>query len=67
MVTLDLVTQEIAPSYAAYTEKLAAGADSALASLSRRDFDRGINALRDHAARSDGQVVSEPIDLFVFR
>ena len=67
MIALDLVTQEIAPSHAAYAEKLAAGADSVLASLSRRDFDRGMDALREHAARSDGQAVSEPIDLFVFR
>jgi ubiquinone/menaquinone biosynthesis C-methylase UbiE len=67
LITLDLVTQEIAPSYAAYAEKLAAGADSVLASLSRRDFDRGMDALRHHAARGDDQAVSEPIDLFVFR
>jgi len=67
MVTLDLVTQEIAPSYAAYAEKLAAGADSVLAKLSRRDFDAGMSALRAHAAHSDGQAVFEPIDVFVFR
>ena len=67
MVTLDLVTQEIAPSYAAYAEKLAAGADSVLAKLSRRDFDAGMTALRAHAAHSDGQAVFEPIDVFVFR
>jgi ubiquinone/menaquinone biosynthesis C-methylase UbiE len=67
MVTLDLVTQKIAPSYAAYAEKLAAGADSVLASLDRRDFDRGMTALRARAGRNDGQAVSEPIDLFVFR
>jgi ubiquinone/menaquinone biosynthesis C-methylase UbiE len=67
MVTLDLVTQEIAPSYAAYAEKLAAGADSVLARLSRRDFDAGMTALREHAGHSDGQAVFEPIDVFVFR
>ena len=67
MVTLELVTQEIAPSYAAYAEKLAAGADSVLASLSRRDFDAGMRALRAHAAHSDGEAVFEPIDVFVFR
>lgn len=59
------VTQEIAPSYAAYAEKLAAGADSVLAKLSPRDFDTGLNALRAHAAVNDGAVF-EPIDVFVF-
>ena len=67
MVTSEVVTQEIAPSYAAYAEKLAAGADSVLASLSRRDFDAGMRALRAHAAHSDGEAVFEPIDVFVFR
>ena len=66
MVTLELVTQEIAPSYAAYAEKLSAGADSVLASLSPSDFDAGIKALRSHAARVDDQAVFEPIDVFVF-
>jgi ubiquinone/menaquinone biosynthesis C-methylase UbiE len=67
MVTLDLVTQEIAPSYAAYAEKLAAGADSVLISLSPRDFDAGMEALRNHAAHNDSEAVFEPIDVFVFR
>jgi ubiquinone/menaquinone biosynthesis C-methylase UbiE len=67
MVTLELVTQEIAPGYAAYAEKLAAGADSVLASLSQRDFDAGMSLLRAHAALGDGEAVFEPIDVFVFR
>jgi ubiquinone/menaquinone biosynthesis C-methylase UbiE len=67
MVSVELVTQEIAPSYAAYAEKLAAGADSVLASLSRRDFEAGISALLTHAAESDSEAVLEPIDVFVFR
>jgi ubiquinone/menaquinone biosynthesis C-methylase UbiE len=67
MAPSELVTQEIAPSYADYAEKLAAGADSVLASLSRRDFDAGMKALRAHAAHGDGQAVFEPIDVFVFR
>jgi ubiquinone/menaquinone biosynthesis C-methylase UbiE len=66
-ITEELVIQEIAPSYAAYAEKLAAGADSVLARLSRRDFDAGMRALRNHATHSDGEVVFEPIDVFVFR
>jgi ubiquinone/menaquinone biosynthesis C-methylase UbiE len=66
-VSVELVTQEIAPTHAAYAEKLSAGADSVLASLSRRDFDAGMKALRTHAAHSDGEAVFEPIDVFVFR
>lgn len=67
VVTLELVTQEIAPSYAAYAEKLAAGADSVLAKLSSSDFDAGMEALRAHAAQGDDEAVFEPIDVFVFR
>jgi ubiquinone/menaquinone biosynthesis C-methylase UbiE len=67
LVTLELVTQQVAPSYAAYAEKLSAGADSILASLSRRDFDAGMRALRTYAGHSDGEAVFEPIDVFVFR
>ena len=66
-ITEELVIQEIAPSYAAYAEKLAAGADSVLASLSRPDFEAGMSALRAHAAQRDGEAVFEPIDVFVFR
>jgi len=66
-VAVDLVTQEIAPNYMAYAEKLSAGADSVLARLSRSDFEAGMDALRLHAARTDRQAVFEPIDVFVFR
>jgi ubiquinone/menaquinone biosynthesis C-methylase UbiE len=66
-ITEELVIQEIAPSYAAYAEKLAAKADSVLARLSGRDFDAGMRALRNHATHSDGEAVFEPIDVFVFR
>jgi ubiquinone/menaquinone biosynthesis C-methylase UbiE len=64
---LELVTQEIAPSYAAYAEKLAAGADSVLARLKTSDFENGMAALRAHAAHSDAEAVFEPIDVFVFK
>jgi ubiquinone/menaquinone biosynthesis C-methylase UbiE len=64
-ITHEIVTQEIAPSYAAYAEKLAAGADSVLAKLSPRDFEAGMSALRAHALLSD-RAVLEPIDVFVF-
>jgi len=66
-VASEVVTQEIAPSYAAYAEKLAAGADSVLVRLSAIEFAAGMQALRSHAARVDHQPVFEPIDVFVFR
>lgn len=65
--TSEVITQEIAPSYAAYIEKLSAGADSVLASLSPSEFKAGMEALRSHAALVDHQAVFEPIDVFVFR
>jgi ubiquinone/menaquinone biosynthesis C-methylase UbiE len=66
-VASEVITQQIAPSYAAYAEKLAAGADSVLARLSESEFAAGMQALRSHAARVDEQPVFEPIDVFVFR
>ena len=63
----DVLTQEIAPNYEDYAEKLSAGADSVLARLSPDDFDAGMEALRLHAARIDSEAVFEPIDVFVFR
>jgi ubiquinone/menaquinone biosynthesis C-methylase UbiE len=66
-VAVDLVTQEIAPTFQRYVEKISAGADSILASLSQADFEAGLEALRSHAARVDTEAVFEPIDVFVFR
>jgi ubiquinone/menaquinone biosynthesis C-methylase UbiE len=69
-VSSDVIIQQIAPNYAAYAayiEKLSAGADSVLARLSRSDFEAGIEAMHAHAARIGEQEVCEPIDVFVFR
>lgn len=66
-VTSEVVTQQIASNYAAYADKLSAGADSVLASLSPSAFEDGMKALRSHASRIDDQAVFEPIDVFVFR
>jgi len=63
----DIVTQKIAPDYATYAEKLAAGADSVLAQLSPSDFRAGLDAIRAHAVRVRDTPVCEPIDVFVFR
>ena len=66
-VTSGVVIQQIAPSYAAYAEKLSAGADSVLARLPRSEFEAGLEAVRAHAARVGEQAVCEPIDVFIFR
>ena len=69
-VATDVVTQEIAPNYGAYAEKLSAGADSVLARLSQSEFETGLDAMRLHADRAadrvDSQAVFEPIDVLVF-
>jgi ubiquinone/menaquinone biosynthesis C-methylase UbiE len=65
--SVDVVVQEIAPTYAAYAEKLAAGGDSILASLPPGDVECGLEAIRTHAAKGDPQPVFEPIDLLVFQ
>ena len=67
MVSSDVVIQQVAADYAAYAEKLSAGADSVLARLSRSDFEAGIEAMRAHSASVVEQAVCEPIDVFVFR
>ena len=66
-VTIELVPQEVAPSFAAYAAKLATRADSIIASLAPADFEVGMAALRAHAAQHPDVAVFEPIDVFVFR
>lgn len=63
---MDIVTQQIAETYDEYADKLAAGADSVLASLSKQQFDTGLESLRAHAKRHSSEAVVEPIDVFVF-
>ena len=62
-----VVTQQIAPDYATYAEKLAAGADSVLIQLPTEVFRRGIDAIKNYAAGTGDKRVIEPIDVFVFR
>ncbi len=62
------VVHQMAPGWAALVEKLNHRADSFLAGLSEADFQRGMSALRVHAARADpGESVTANINLFVFR
>jgi ubiquinone/menaquinone biosynthesis C-methylase UbiE len=67
LTTWLIVTQTIAPGWAAFANKLAAGADSVLARLTPQDFEAGIAAVRKHGAATGDQAIVEPIDLFVFR
>jgi ubiquinone/menaquinone biosynthesis C-methylase UbiE len=67
LVTLELITQTIAPNHMVFADKLAMGADSVLAQLSQEEFQAGIEAVRAHASRVNNEAITEPIDLFVFR
>jgi SAM-dependent methyltransferase len=58
-----VVTQEIAPDYTTYADKLALKADSILISLDDVEFATGINAVRE--AKFKGPIL-EPIDFVVF-
>jgi ubiquinone/menaquinone biosynthesis C-methylase UbiE len=66
LVSSELVTQTIAPTWAVYAEKLAAGGDSVLARVSATELEAGLERVRRHAAAVDPQAVTEPIDLLVF-
>jgi ubiquinone/menaquinone biosynthesis C-methylase UbiE len=63
----EVIVQTIAPSWTAYADKLSAGGDSVLATLSHEEFESGLAALRRHGAEAPNQSVVEPIDLLVFR
>lgn len=65
-VASEVITQTIAPGWAAYAEKLAAGGDSVIARLNRQELEDGLLALRSRATQQDEPIV-EPVDLFVFR
>jgi ubiquinone/menaquinone biosynthesis C-methylase UbiE len=62
-----LVVQTIATNLAVYADKIGAGGDSILASLSSDELTAGLAALRLHAASVDPRPVTEPIDFLVFR
>lgn len=62
----DLITQTIAPNWAVYADKLAAGGDSVLARLSAAELEQGLAGVRQHAAEDRNAAVTEPIDLLIF-
>jgi ubiquinone/menaquinone biosynthesis C-methylase UbiE len=61
-----ILVQQIASTYAAYAERLAAGGDSVLAELDPVEFEAGLKKLRAHAALVDPLAVTELIDFFAF-
>lgn len=63
----EVIRQTIAPDWRAYVPKLEAGADSALARLSRDDYDAGLDAVRRFSEQGEHGPVIEAIDLCVFR
>ncbi len=65
-VSSELLTQTIAPTWRAYADKLASGADSVLARVNTTELEAGLERVRRHAASVDPQPVTEPIDLLVF-
>jgi ubiquinone/menaquinone biosynthesis C-methylase UbiE len=65
-IKVGILVQQIASTYAAYADKIAAGGDSVLVELDPLEFDTGLKALRTHAVHVDPKAVTEPIDYFAF-
>jgi ubiquinone/menaquinone biosynthesis C-methylase UbiE len=65
-IAWDVVNQTIAPSWSAYADKLALGADSIIARLSPNELERGLAAIRQRGMEEDRDI-TEPIDLLVFQ
>jgi ubiquinone/menaquinone biosynthesis C-methylase UbiE len=61
-----IIVQQVAATYGAYADRIAAGGDSVLAQLDPLEFEAGLKALHAHAARNDPTAVTEPIDFFAF-
>ena len=66
-IASQIVTQTIAPDWAAYADKLAAGGDSVLARLAPDELSRGLEGIRRYSEGSGGSPVIEAIDVLFFR
>jgi ubiquinone/menaquinone biosynthesis C-methylase UbiE len=66
-VESQIVTQTIAPNWAAYADKLSAGGDSVLARLGEDELGRGLEAIRRYSDGPGEQPVVEPIDVLFLR
>jgi ubiquinone/menaquinone biosynthesis C-methylase UbiE len=62
-----IVMQTIAPSWAAYADKLSAGGDSVLARLDEAELASGLDAVRRYGDGPGGRPIVEPIDVLFFR
>lgn len=60
------MVQQVAASWSHYATRIAAGADSVLASLNQEQFDAGLRRLRDYASEHASTPVTETIDYFAF-
>lgn len=61
------IVQQVAANWPQYAIRIAAGADSVLASLTRDQFQAGLRRLRDYAANYASTPVTETIDYFAFQ
>jgi hypothetical protein len=61
-----LVTHTLAADWQTFAHKMALRAYSSLAHLPDREFEAGLAELRRHAAVSEPEEITEPIDVFVF-
>jgi ubiquinone/menaquinone biosynthesis C-methylase UbiE len=61
-----VVTHTLATDWQAFANKMALRADSFLARLPDREFEAGLAELRRHAAVSEPEEITEPVDFFVF-
>jgi ubiquinone/menaquinone biosynthesis C-methylase UbiE len=66
VIGTSILVQQVAANLTEYADKIAAGGDSVLASLSGEDFAQGLSALRAAAASVAPTPVVEPIDIAVF-
>ena len=66
-VESQIVMQTIAPSWAAYADKLSAGGDSVLARLAEDELASGLEAVRRYGDGPGGRPIVEPIDVLFFR
>lgn len=65
-VEVGVLVQQVASTWAAYADRIAAGGDSVLAELDSIEFEAGLKSLSAHAACVDPKAVCEPIDFFAF-
>jgi SAM-dependent methyltransferase len=61
------IVQQVAASWPEYATRIAAGADSVLASLNPEQFRTGLRRLQEYAMEHEPGPVTETIDYFVFR